>query len=114
MGRKLEASVQQLVALSGSVLDVQVVTRGPLTLSVHAASLDALDGARIARGVPSELRWDPSFEGGVMLLVGPLSLSEQPGADAALERAKGELASAFKGEPDISAMWAERTPPKHS
>ena len=70
-----------------------------------------MDGERIAKEVPSELRWDPGFDGGVMLLVGPLALGEEPGADAALARLTQELTAAFRGGPDVSAMWAERRGP---
>lgn len=114
MGRDLEASAKLLVAAAAAQLDVWVVTEDPLTLSVHAASLDALEGDKIAKGVPSELRWDPGFDGGVMLLVGPLALGEEPGADAALERVTQELTAAFRGCPDVSGMWAERRRPDAS
>ena len=89
---------------------VQLVTEAPYTLSLHVASLDELDtsASAIAKAVPDAVRWDPTFDGAVMILIGPLTLGDEPHADAAVARLKATVEEAFAGSPDVEAMFAER------
>ncbi len=78
---------------------------------MHAASADDLlsgAGDAIAKVLPDEARWNPSYTGGVMVLVGPLTLQQDPRAEQFLEHVKASVAAAVAGKPRIHAMFAER------
>ncbi len=107
----LEAVVAELPRIHA---DLVVPNLTALTVSVHAASADDLlsgAGEAIAKVLPDEVRWDPGYAGGMMVLVGPLSLQQDPRAEELLERVKAAVAASIAGKPRIHAMFAERQLP---
>lgn len=108
-GDKLQAIRDQLAPRVHA--DLVVANPDTLTIAVEAASADdLLLGVQdaIASVLPDEARWNPSYSGGVMVLVGPLSLTSDPRAEQFLEHVKTSVAASVAGKPRIHAMFAER------
>ena len=110
-GERLKRGIETLVEHARSSLDVQLVTRAPLTLSVHARSVEDLRerAGTIAKALPEDIRWDPTFDGGVVLLLGPLALADEPDAAAAVDGLRHAIVEACAGAPAVEVVWAERS-----
>jgi hypothetical protein len=83
-----------------------------LTVEVVATSLDALladEGRAVGCVLPEAARWDPAFQGGVMLFVGPMELSSFPNAQRSLDRYKDLVRKQLAGTPRaVEAIFAVR------
>ena len=84
-----------------------------ITIELRAESIDdVFAGADTAlrTALPEAARWDPTFAGGVMVLVGPLELGSHARADACLAHVKATVKSLIPGKPRaIEAMFAARS-----
>ena len=110
-GEHLRHVADQLVAVPRVHADLVIGNLDAMTIAVEAASADdLLLGARqaIANVLPDEARWNPSYTGGVMVLVGPLSLQRDPRAEECLEHVKTAVAACVPGQLRVHAMFAER------
>lgn len=90
--------------------EVRLVTEDPLTISIRVESLEALGASvsAIVRALPEAARWDPAFDGRLMVLVGPLRLADEPGAEEALDRLRAAVSDATAARAEVEAIFADR------
>ena len=109
VGEQLHAIAEQLSAPRCRA--TLVMPEPAMTIALEAETIDDLvaDAQRaIAAVLPEDARWNPTYSGKLMLLVGKLALSRDPAAEACLESLKTAARAAVAGKLDVMAMFAER------